>query len=66
VQEAAGEVGRSFDQLEEAHKVVAVDRREGLHGQLHLGGVTHLLAPLLNFTAWTRGGDKEVVIYRIG
>lgn len=53
VQEAAGEVRGSFHQLEEAHKVVAVDCSECLHGKLHLGGIAHLVAELLHLTAWT-------------
>lgn len=57
VQEAAGEVGGSFHQLEKAHKVVAVDCSECLHGQLYLRGIPHLVAELLNITVWTRAGS---------
>lgn len=52
VQEAAGEVRGSFHQLEEAHKVVAVDCSKRMHGKLHLGGIAYLVTELLHLTVW--------------
>lgn len=50
VQEAAGQVWGPFHQLEEAHKVVAVDCSKCLDGKLHLRGITYLITKLLHFT----------------
>ena len=51
VQEAAGQVGRTLHQLEETHKVVAVERSERLHRKLHLRGVADLVPELLHLPA---------------
>lgn len=55
VQEAASQVRGSLHQLEETHKVVAVDCSEGLDGQLDLGRVSHLLTELLHLPAQRSG-----------
>lgn len=50
VEDAARQVGRRSDQLEEADKVVVVESREGLHCKVHLRGVPHLRAELLHLS----------------
>ena len=51
VEEAAGQVRSTLHQLEETHKVVAVERSERLHSKLHLRGVTDLVSELLHLPA---------------
>lgn len=60
VQEAAGQVRGCIHQLEEAHKVVAVDCSERLDRKPHLGRVAHVLAELLHLPAWTWGGFSQL------
>ena len=60
VEEAAGEVRSTLHQLEETHKVVAVERSKCLHRKLHLRGVTDLVPELLHLPA---EAEIEIEIY---
>lgn len=60
VQQAAGQVRSSFHQLEEAHKVVAADGREGLNRKLHLRRLPDLVAELLHLPVGTGSHQNAV------
>lgn len=54
VQKTANQVRGSFHQLEETHKIVAVDCSKCLDSQLYLRRIAHLLTKLLHFPAQTK------------
>lgn len=65
MQEAAGQVRRSFHQFEETHKVVAVDGGERLHSELHLRRVTHLVTKLLDLTARRKSIRRRKTLFSV-
>lgn len=59
MQEAASQIRGSFHQFEEAHKVVIVDRCEGLDGKLDLRGIADFLSELLHLAGRKDGAESS-------